>query len=518
MPGRSVVTSVATFMVVAALAAPTAVAAEGSSSDASTLPAGVAVAAPADAPSTDDVVAVVASPTTGAIDVVRYSVADGVDPTEVAAVLDAHPDVVVAEQDGTWTPDGDLDPSVYAGDPGRTLQWQLDAVGAPSLWNRAGDAAVVAVIDTGVDADHPDLAGLVLPGWDFVSDTPTSTDRSYHGTFVSSMITAHRGNGVGVAPTVEDLRILPATVCAPSCSYGDIAEAIVWAMDQGVDVINMSLGGPDVSDVMQVVIDAARAEGILVVASAGNSGDKGNPVNYPAALDGVIGVGATAEGDVATSWASFGDWVDVAAPGQAVVGLTPNTTSLSSGSGTSFSAPMVSAALALVRNAAPDLTVSQIESLLVDSARDVHTAGWDPRTGHGVLDMVALLAATDLLVPPPPSAPPSPPPAPARFDDVDPGAFYSSSVDWARTRGLTTGVGGQNVFLPHREITRGEAMTLLWRIAGEPVAPASGFDDVPAGPRSTPVPSGGPASRASRPGSAVGTSSSPDATSRGPSS
>lgn len=478
MRARSPITSVAAVALLAALtplapaaAAPSSAAAQ----DGAPVPAGAELAPAGATPSAGDVVAVVET-ADGDLEVVSYDVAPGTATDDVVEALASSPDVVAVEADHAWSIDDDApaDPRSSGTDPGRSAQWHLDAVGAPQLWGRGGDAAIVAVLDTGVDADHPDLAGLVLPGWDFTSDAPSTTDRGYHGTFVTSMITAHRGNGVGVAPTVEDLRILPATVCAPSCYMSDIAAAILWATDQGADVINMSLGGTTGSPAVQAAVDDARAQGVLVVASAGNSGDDGNPPNFPAAHDGVIGVGAVAPGDAVTTWASYGDWVDVAAPGQAVAGLVPDETATYTASGTSFSAPIVSAALALVRSSAPDLTVAGIEALLLDTVRDVHAPGRDDRTGEGTLDLVALVEAVDLLTTPPP-----PPPPPAGFDDVPTGAFYSTPVDWARAEGLTTGVGGRNVFLPEREITRGEAMTLLWRIAGQPAAPASAFDDVP---------------------------------------
>ncbi|QGG93707.1 S8 family serine peptidase [Actinomarinicola tropica] len=412
------------------------------------------------------------------LDVVRYAVPATNDPAAAVRSLTADPDVVAAEEDGTWSLVGSARADVSLGslgDPLRSSQWQLAAVGADRAWDRSAAGTVVAVLDTGVQASHPDLAGLVLTGWSVVDDAPTTTDFDGHGTFVASMITATHGNGLFLSATVRDVAIQPVVVCAGTvCSMSHVAEGILWAADNGADVINMSLAGTTRSTVVEAAIAEARAEGVVVVAATGNHGADGNPVEYPAAMPGVIGVGATTSDDGYASFSTWGSQVDLAAPGANVVGLS--RTDWEPGAGTSYAAPMVAGAAALARHLDPSLTPDQIEQLLESTARDVHTAGRDARTGAGVVDIPELVAAVTGTPATPAPIPPS------TFLDVPrSGTFFSTPVAWAQHHGYTTGAGG-NLFLPHREITRAEAVTMVWRIRGGPTgAPAAGFDDVPSG-------------------------------------
>jgi subtilisin family serine protease len=302
-------------------------------------------------------------------------------------------------------------------DPWRTSQWQLDTVRADQVRGSNAAGAVVAVLDTGVNPGHPDLAGLVLSGRNFVNTSSTSNDWHGHGTFVTGMVTANTGNGIGIAATVDDVRILPGTVCdaAGICHSAAVAQGIIWATDQGADVINLSLGGGR-STVVQSAVRYALDNDVVVVASAGNSGHLDNPPNYPAAYEGVIGVAATKRDDSAAHFSSYGDWVDLAAPGDSVLSTTA-AGGYGAGSGTSFSAPMVAGGAALVRGLDPDLTRQEVADLLRRSARDVSTPGWDARTGHGVLNLPALvdLAAPAKVpqpgAPAPPTSTTTPPPS-----------------------------------------------------------------------------------------------------------
>jgi subtilisin family serine protease len=311
---------------------------------------------------------------------------------EVVAELEDAPDVLAAEVAGSWVPFGDATPAA-TNDPFRYAQWQLDSTRADlvSDADRNGQDIVVAVLDTGVQANHPDLTGRILPGYDFINEVATSSDPNGHGTAASGMITAVSNNGAGIDAFVRNVKILPGTVCATYCYWDDVAQGVIWAVDSGADVINLSLGGAGSSSVMESAVQYAETNGVVVVASAGNEGDAANPVMYPAALPTVLGVGAVREGDLPTTWASYGNWVDLAAPGQDVA-----STYSSSGyvyiDGTSFSGPMVAAAAALVRRHLPALSPAAVRQLLVDAARDVHTPGWDPQTGAGTLDLPMLLA------------------------------------------------------------------------------------------------------------------------------
>jgi serine protease len=385
---------------------------------ASALPAAAQEAGdPASAPGPEtapvELVAVEVQPD-GSLEVVTETVT-AVVADERIAVLDADPDVVAVEATGSWALMDD--PAPLAADPSRPSQWQLDSVRADTVADavRDGQARVVAVLDSGVAADHPDLAGLVLPGANFTSSgAAATTDPIGHGTFVAGMVTAGSKNGVAIDATVRNLRILPVTVCTSNgCSWADVAEGIVWAVDNGAQVINLSLGGSSYSTVVDAALAYAESEGVVVVAAAGNSGSSGNPVVYPAAFPTVVGVGAITTGESRPSWASFGSWVDLAAPGQSVVSTNP-LGGVSSGSGTSYSAPMVAAAAALVTRHIPSASAAMVRSFLVGGVRDVQTPGWDPGSGAGTLDLPELLAEIGVAVPPspPPPAPPAPPPPP----------------------------------------------------------------------------------------------------------
>ncbi len=372
--------------------------------------AGVPAGAPGPETAPVELVAVEVQPD-GSLEVVTETVPGPVADERIAA-LDADPDVVAVEATGSWRLMDD--PAPLAADPFRPSQWQLDSVRADTVAaaDRDGQARIVAVLDTGVAANHPDLAGLVLPGANVTgSGAAATTDPIGHGTFVAGMVTAGSNNGVAIDATVRNLRILPVTVCGSNgCAWDDVAEGIVWAVDNGARVINLSLGGPSYSTVVDAALAYAESKGVVVVAAGGNTGSSGNPVVYPAALPTVVGVGAITTAEVRPSWASFGSWIDLAAPGQSVVS-TNSAGGVSSGSGTSYSAPMVAAAAALVTRHLPSASAATVRSHLVAGVRDVQTPGWDSGTGAGTLDLPELLADIGVLdsVPPPPAVPPLPP-------------------------------------------------------------------------------------------------------------
>ena len=384
---------------------------------ASALPAAAEeTGAPASAPASEaapiELVAVEVQPD-GSLEVVTETVTAPL-ADERIAVLGADPDVVAVEATGSWALMDD--PAPLSADPSRPSQWQLDSVRVDTVADadRDGQARIVAVLDSGVAADHPDLAGLVLPGANVTgTGAAATTDPIGHGTFVAGMVTAGSKNGIAIDATVRNLRVLPVTVCdSNGCRWDDVAEGIVWAVDNGAQVINLSLGGPSSSTVVDAALAYAESKGVVVVAAGGNSGGSGNPIVYPAAFPTVLGVGAITTGEARPSWASFGSWIDLAAPGQSVVS-TNRTGGVSSGSGTSYSAPIVAAAAALVTRHVPSASAATVRSLLVGGVRDVQAPGWDPGSGAGTLDLPDLLADIGVGVAVPPPAPPAPPTPPA---------------------------------------------------------------------------------------------------------
>jgi type VII secretion-associated serine protease mycosin len=283
-------------------------------------------------------------------------------------------------------------------DPYRNLQWDLATIQAPAAWPTSTGAGVtVAVVDSGVDAEHPDLAGQVLPGTDLVTGTSgVSSDPNGHGTHVAGTIAALTGNGVGVAGFAPDAKILPVRVLAENGggTMSAVATGITWAADHGAQVINMSLGGTAQVTAVTNAIAYARSKGVVVVAAAGNSRSAGSPVSYPAADPGVIAVAATDSADNVAPFSNQGTYVDVAAPGVNI----PNTIPVSRGgysymSGTSMAAPHIAAVAALLKAHRPELDSDQVEQAMETSAVDLGTAGKDADFGYGRVDATAALAA-----------------------------------------------------------------------------------------------------------------------------
>jgi type VII secretion-associated serine protease mycosin len=258
-----------------------------------------------------------------------------------------------------------------------------------------GAGQVVAVVDTGVDGTHPDLAGRVLPGTDLIRTGATGWDDGYgHGTHVAGIIAATAGNGIGIAGLAPAASILPVRVLDDDGAGwdGDVAAGLIWAADHGASVINLSLGGPDSSDAVSAAVSYAIGRGALVVVAAGNDRTSGNPVEYPAAFTrpGMLAVAATTRANVSASYSSSGRYVTLAAPGDGVVSTLPGNR-YGTLSGTSMAAPYVAASAALLRAVTPTLTPAALGQALTDAADDLQTPGRDDETGAGLVDPGAAL-------------------------------------------------------------------------------------------------------------------------------
>ena len=300
-----------------------------------------------------------------------------------ARQLAADPTVVAADVDRVVHVAGTPDPL-------QSQQWGLTALSAETVW-AAGDASgqVVAVIDTGVDASHPDLAAVVRPGKDFVQTGDARYDPNGHGTHVAGIVGAVGGNGIGGAGLAQGAAILPVRVMDSTGSGydGDAARGLVWAADHGATVANMSLGGPDRSSVLDSAIAYALGKGVTVVAASGNAGADGDPILWPAATPGVIAVSAVDAYGARPAWSSTGSHLSVAAPGVGIVSTTPGGR-YQSWSGTSMAAPFVSAAVALMKHRTP-LAPAAVRTQLMATAHDLGPVGFDADFGAGVIDLVA---------------------------------------------------------------------------------------------------------------------------------
>nr|WP_238351188.1 S8 family serine peptidase [Kribbella shirazensis] len=289
----------------------------------------------------------------------------------------------------------------------------LSTVRVPEAWDltKSTGNQIVAVLDTGVDAGHPDLVGHLVPGYNAVSSTrPNPVDDNGHGTMTLGIIAAGANNGIGVAGVGWNVKAMPVKVLdSNGAGYdADIAEGIDWAVAHGAKVINMSLGGPGDNAVLHDAVKRAYAKGVVVVVAAGNDGN--DVVQYPAAYPEAIAVGATNAGGALTSFSSYGDWVDVAAPGWNL--LSTGSRALTPPeyepywycTGTSCSAPVVTGIAALVKNKWPTLTAAQVAQRLKVLARDAGPRGIDPYFGHGIVDAYAALGGrwtTDFPMNPP---------------------------------------------------------------------------------------------------------------------
>jgi subtilisin family serine protease/subtilase family serine protease len=281
-------------------------------------------------------------------------------------------------------------------------------IDAPEAWAiSTGSPVAVAVIDSGVDYRHPDLAGQYLGGYDFFNGDADPMDDHGHGTHVAGTIAAAMNNVTGTPPDEEGVvgvapnaAILAYKVCGVdgSCSDFAVQQAIAAAIVDGAKVINMSLGGPDFSQSTYDAVQDAWTAGLVIVGAAGNDGTTN--LSYPAAYDNVLSVAAFDEDHRRATFSNYGTWVDIAAPGNVIMSTyltsacatsdVPGDTSCYTwSSGTSMAAPHVSGAAALVWSR-PDVTSnSQVVSVLVNSAdpAGVSPVRLDSWTTHGGLNL-----------------------------------------------------------------------------------------------------------------------------------
>jgi thermitase len=201
-------------------------------------------------------------------------------------------------------------------DPDMDKQWGLNQIHIGELWQKTtgGSEIIVAVLDTGIDPVHEDLMGKVVGKANF-SSSSTTADIYGHGTHVAGIIAAYSDNGLGVAGIAPQSRVLNVKVAGDDgrCGAYAVAEGIIWAVDNGASVINLSLELKNPSTVLQDAVDYAWENGAIIIAAAGNRGGQ-EPV-YPAAYEHVIAVAATGQDDTLALLSNYGEWVDMAAPG-----------------------------------------------------------------------------------------------------------------------------------------------------------------------------------------------------------
>lgn len=314
---------------------------------------------------------------------------EGVDTDALIQELEETPGVAAASRNKIMEVDA------LPNDPGVSKAWQFQKIGADKVWNQLGahKTVKVAVIDTGVNMNHEDLRGRCEIGYDYVADTGASMrDVAGHGTLVAGTIAATANNGIGFPGVVGAADIKVVAYRTGGITSTDRGIRLDYAMSALMDVVqrgdiqvvNMSYGSSSGSTVEQAAIQKARDAGVVLVASAGNDGD--TSYNYPASFEGVLSVGATTENDIAANFSNRNSMVDLCAPGQEVY-TTNNQGGYSWANGTSFSSPITAGAAAVIRYVNQDLSVEQVEKILMDTTRDLGASGRDHTYGYGLIQL-----------------------------------------------------------------------------------------------------------------------------------
>ncbi len=399
----------------------------------------------------------------------------------------------------------------------------LSKLGLPAGWAKTTGRPeiVIAVLDTGVSLTHPELQpgiwtnpgeipangvddegnGFVddVHGWDFASDDNLPDDDHGHGTHVAGIAAARVNNSIGIAGIAGNATLMPVDVFGGGIgTYADLIEAILYAADNGARVINLSLGAISYSRGEEEAVAYAVRHGALVVAAAGNTNS--NAPHYPAAHPDALAVAATDSNstpEVRAGFSTWGDFVDVAAPGVTVWSTYPG--GYRSMSGTSMATPHVTGLAALILSADPTLTPAQVRAIIETSANDLGTNGWDPYFGYGRINVQRALDAVSVQ-----PGPVSPKP-PTRLDVWPPGcqealtngSFDAGAADWvwhdnaavgiidaqpaARFTGgpASYGLMAQALTLPERPVAA--TLRFLYRIEtqdyGKGASPDTPWDD-----------------------------------------
>ncbi|OEH86708.1 hypothetical protein BHU72_00065 [Desulfuribacillus stibiiarsenatis] len=275
---------------------------------------------------------------------------------------------------------------VQATDPDIMKQWHLEAVSLPSAWtlSKGNSNIIIAILDTGVDLESPDLAANLVPGYNVLKPELPPKDDYGHGTQVASILGSIGNNQLGGAGVLWNAKIMPIKVLDRGGEGDDysIGQGIRYAVRNGAKVIVLSLGDRLYSKHMDEAVRFAENEGVLLVAATGNNG---STVNYPAAFPTVLAVGAFDQNYKVPAYSNFGPEIDVVAPGQDIYTTTLRGQSVVN-SGTSMSAPIVAGIAGLIYSKYPDMKPWQVRQLLRQSAVDMHEAGWDQRSGYGRVD------------------------------------------------------------------------------------------------------------------------------------
>lgn len=372
----------------------------------------------------------------------------------------------------TTAPNDPLYAKITPETPITQYQYALEMLHAERAWAKTlGSSTVkIVVIDSGFDYTHEDGANIHA-GYDYITDSTNTKDYDNHGTACAGIIGATYNNSLGIAGAasgcnVTMLRCFIKKENVLSANNAHIAAAIRDAVDvYDADIISMSFGSRGNDTVMKEAVDYAYNKGAIMVASTGNSGVSGSPLEYPAAYSKVIGVGAV---DVSKDVASFSTQnksTFVVAPGSNILSLAPDQKYDGTYNGTSFAAPYVSALAALGRSLDSNLSPAEFSALLQATSTDLGAPGYDYSYGYGLIDYGAFIDKMENR----------------SFVDVADDAWYANAVYTLKNSGIITG-RTLYTYCPEEKVTRGEFVALLARMSKDDLSGfhyKSNFDDVP---------------------------------------
>ncbi|WP_239454441.1 S8 family peptidase [Bacillus suaedaesalsae] len=362
-------------------------------------------------------------------------------PSSSIEVLNSHPLVEKVEQDLSITLDSQV------------TDWGMDKIKPENYkaTNLTGKGVKIAVLDTGIDTEHKDLK--IQNGISFISTEPSYDDLNGHGTHVAGIIAALDNNyGTnGVAPGAEIFAVKVLDKNGEG-SHSSIIAGIEWAINNNIDIINMSLGSPNGSSALKSILDKAYSKGILIVGASGNTDSPQLPekdnVQYPARYSSVIAVGATDIHNKLTSFTMYGVSLEFVAPGDQIYSPYLDNKYIYS-SGTSMASPYVAGVLALYKEAYPSKTNVDIRGMLRESAKDLGQTGKDIYYGYGLVQMPIV----------------SEPTSSNTFKDVKATDWFANDVKSLREKHIVNGYP-DGTFRPNEYITRAEALSMIGNAIG----------------------------------------------------
>jgi thermitase len=299
-----------------------------------------------------------------------------------------------------------IDMNVYPNDPMFARQYAHRIAQSQRGWivNRGDRRIVLAIVDSGVDIKHPDLRAKVIGSYNSADNTPEAVDFIGHGTHVAGIAAAIGNNGLGIIGSAPECAILAVKVASGDTSFpttAGIAGGILYAVERGAHVINLSLGSSRESKAITDAVNFALSKGVTVVVAMGNDG--ASVKSWPAAVPGVIAVGSTDARDLRSRFSNFGEWISISAPGSDIFSTLPlnqnqmGAKDYGSMSGTSMATPFVTGLAGLIKSKYPTMRPLDVKRAIESSADDLGRAGFDPEFGHGRVNLgKALLRAAEL--------------------------------------------------------------------------------------------------------------------------